>query len=48
MVRYVVLPSAEVDRGLLEDATRRGSFFFFFVYRVGIAGVADRFVVGEM
>ncbi|EEA19368.1 small nuclear ribonucleoprotein (LSM2), putative [Talaromyces marneffei ATCC 18224] len=27
VVRYVVLPSAEVDRGLLEDATRRGSFF---------------------
>lgn len=24
VVRYVVLPQAEVDRGLLEDATRRG------------------------
>lgn len=31
VVRYVVLPSAEVDRGLLEDATRRGSFLFFFL-----------------
>ncbi|CRG82728.1 U6 snRNA-associated Sm-like protein LSm2 [Talaromyces islandicus] len=26
VVRYVVLPQAEVDRGLLEDATRRGGF----------------------
>lgn len=26
VVRYVVLPQAEVDRGLLEDATRRGLF----------------------
>jgi U6 snRNA-associated Sm-like protein LSm2 len=29
VVRYVVLPQAEVDRGLLEDATRRGRFFSF-------------------
>lgn len=28
MVRYIVLPQAEVDRGLLEDATRRGPFYF--------------------
>jgi len=27
VVRYVVLPQAEVDRGLLEDATRRGGCF---------------------
>jgi hypothetical protein len=27
VVRYVVLPQAEVDRGLLEDATRRGMAF---------------------
>jgi U6 snRNA-associated Sm-like protein LSm2 len=24
VVRYIILPQAEVDRGLLEDATRRG------------------------
>jgi U6 snRNA-associated Sm-like protein LSm2 len=29
VVRYVVLPQAEVDRGLLEDATRRGRFFSY-------------------
>ena len=26
MVRYVHLPAGEVDRGLLEDASRRGEF----------------------
>jgi U6 snRNA-associated Sm-like protein LSm2 len=30
VVRYVVLPQAEIDRGLLEDATRRGKFCFAF------------------
>ena len=30
VVRYVVLPQAEVDRGLLEDATRRGMSMPFF------------------
>lgn len=29
VVRYVVLPQAEVDRGLLEDATRRGECALF-------------------
>lgn len=28
VVRYVVLPASEVDRGLLEDATRRGTYIF--------------------
>lgn len=29
VVRYVMLPRSEVDVGLLEDATRRGEFFFY-------------------
>jgi U6 snRNA-associated Sm-like protein LSm2 len=32
VVRYVVLPQSEVDRGLLEDATRRGGFFISRLY----------------
>lgn len=29
VVRYVHLPASEVDRGLLEDASRRGEFSLF-------------------
>lgn len=34
VVRYVVLPRSEVDVGLLEDATRRGTWCF----RLGLLG----------
>jgi hypothetical protein len=37
-VRYVHLPASEVDRGLLEDASRRGQFSLFYY----LAKLADR------
>jgi U6 snRNA-associated Sm-like protein LSm2 len=41
VVRYVHLPAAEVDRGLLEDASRRGELGFFHFFR-GREGVGQR------
>lgn len=38
VVRYVMLPRSEVDVGLLEDATRRGEFFFFCLLVMSPAG----------
>lgn len=34
VVRYVHLPAAAVDTALLEDATRRGSSFFFSLFTI--------------
>jgi hypothetical protein len=36
VVRYIVLPQSEVDRGLLEDATRRGELFYACMISVGV------------
>lgn len=40
VVRYVHLPAGEVDRGLLEDASRRGesSMFMIFAWKGGSEG----------